>query len=96
MDMHAEFVTEMQARIEMRKQAALRAFRARSGLMYYSMADACRRSGESPQAMYRVTQRGNTTLKSVSRLATTLGVTVEWLLAGDEEKIQWAKKAESC
>ncbi len=83
--MHAERISKLQWTIEDRKNAALAQHRRRCGLTHYTLADACREQGECIRSMNRVTKRDNPTIKSISRLASVLGVSLEWLLSGKTE-----------
>lgn len=77
------------ANVEARTAEALHMKRQRRGLTHFTMTDACREAGECERTMWRVTSRGNPTLRTLVRLAKTLGVTVEWLLGGDGDGVEW-------
>ena len=77
-------LADMLAGIEIRKRSALSKRAARLDVASFSLADACWVASESARAMYRVTTRGNPTLRSVVRLASVLEVSPEWLLTGFE------------
>jgi len=84
MAIQSEKLTYILAGIERRKAQALANKALENDLAYYSLSDACWLAQESARAMYRVTARGNPTLKSIVRLADVLEVTPEWLLTGLE------------
>lgn len=77
-------LADMLAGIELRKRSALTKRAESLGVESLSLADACWVASESVRAMYRVTTRGNPTLRSVVRLASVLEVSPEWLLTGFE------------
>tara|TARA_R100001443_G_scaffold75063_1_gene82702 strand:- start:379 stop:666 length:288 start_codon:yes stop_codon:yes gene_type:complete len=80
---------EWLSRIDERRDHALHMTRIRRGLSHYSLADACRERKCDVRAMYRVTDRGNPTVKSLLRLSGAVGVTFEWLISGDLHDIDW-------
>ena len=75
--------------IDRRASEALHRFKIENGLVRYTIADACGRVGENPRTFYRIAKRGNTTIKSVIRLANVLQVEPKWLLSGDINSIDW-------
>ena len=75
------------ASVEARTAEALHMKKQERGLTHFTMTDACREAGECERTMWRVTSRGNPTLRTLVRLAKTLDVRVEWLLGGNG--VEW-------
>lgn len=86
---------ELLTRIDERRDHALHMTRIRRGLSHYSLADACRERSVDVRAMYRATDRGNPTIKTIHKLSSAIGVSVSWLLCGDLHEIDWLDEGES-
>ena len=77
------------ADVSRRTDEVLHSIRRNRDLAHYRLTDVCRESGESVRSLYRIKNRENTFIRSIARLAFALGVTMEWLVAGDINNIQW-------
>ena len=84
-DRQDKFLADMSRRTD----EALHAIQRNRDLAHYRLTDVCRESGESVRSLYRIKNRENTSIRSIARLAFALGVTMEWLVAGDINNIQW-------
>ena len=75
--------------IEKRRDECLHRIKMDNDYAMFTLADACRKSGESYPSIRRILRSPNPTLSSLSRVARVLEVTLPWLLTGDVLHPQW-------
>jgi|TARA_Y100000052_G_C2944389_1_gene82826 transcriptional regulator with XRE-family HTH domain len=87
-------VQRMLLDIEKRKEVALHLTKLANDYAYYTLADACRDTGESYSAIRRILRSPNPTVVSLSRVAKVLNVTLDWLLTGEVTDPSWRSEHE--
>jgi|TARA_R100001086_G_scaffold51514_4_gene22959 transcriptional regulator with XRE-family HTH domain len=75
--------------IEKRKDECLHRIKMENDYAMFTLADACRKSGESYPSIRRILRSPNPTLSSLGRVAKVLEVTLPWLLTGNVLSPEW-------